>query len=97
MLAIGGLVPYLSNRKHFVRKILDNVFSRFPNVPFHLLGFANEMIVEYPCFSSDSTAYLNARKSRKQRKIYLENGIRIDAPESMTTDEIIKQNLQFLR
>src|SRR5690606_27102812 len=78
MIGIGGLVPYLSNRQNYVRDILDKVFSKFPNVPFHLLGFANEMVCQYPCFSSDSTAYLNARKSKKQRKVYLDNGYRVD-------------------
>lgn len=54
------------------------------------------MLIEYPFFSSDSTAFLNARNSEKQRKVYLDNGYRIDAPKEMSTLEIIKQNLAFL-
>lgn len=96
VIGIGGMVPFLSTRKHMVREKLDIIFERFPHVNFHFLGGANEMLIEYPFFSSDSTAFLNARKSEKQRKVYLDNGYRIDAPKEMSTLEIIKQNLAFL-
>lgn len=47
-------------------------------------------------FSYDSTAYINARKSEKQRQVYLEDGTRVPAPRDMTTLEIIRQNLCYL-
>jgi hypothetical protein len=96
MYCIGGMVPYLSNRQSYLESRLKEVIKRFPTINMHFLGVANELLIGYQAFSSDSTAYINARKSRKQRKLYLSNGIRIDAPESMSTDEIISQNLEFL-
>jgi hypothetical protein len=96
MYCIGGMVPFLSNRQSFLESRLDEVVRRFPTINMHLLGVANELLLEYRAFSSDSTAYINARKSQNQRKLYLSNGLRIDAPESMSTDEIISQNLEFL-
>ncbi|MEQ6376665.1 hypothetical protein RZN25_07465 [Bacillaceae bacterium S4-13-56] len=96
MIGVGGIVPFLAKRQDKVEKILKRLFSTFPDVNFHFLGGANELLVKYNWFSSDSTAFLNARKSTKQRKVYLENGYRVKAPEHMSTEEIIKNNLQFL-
>ncbi|MFD5853779.1 hypothetical protein ACFWGC_26965 [Cytobacillus pseudoceanisediminis] len=96
MIGIGGTVPFLSNRVGKVRAMLNTVFHRFPDMNFHLLGIANELLLEFPCFSSDSTAFLNARKSEDQRKVYEADGTRIAAPKEMTTLEIIQQNLRFL-
>ncbi|MFC0273628.1 hypothetical protein ACFFIX_19740 [Metabacillus herbersteinensis] len=96
LICVGGTVPYLSNRKEIVRNVLDKIFSLFPTTNFHFLGGANEMLVDFPWFSTDTTAYLNARKSSKQRKVYLENGHRVDAPEDLSVEDIIKQNLSFL-
>lgn len=96
MIGIGGTVPFLSNRVGKVRAVLNTVFHRFPDINFHLLGIANELLLEFPCFSSDSTAFLNARKSEDQRKVYEADGTRITAPKEMTTLEIIQQNLRFL-
>ncbi|EAR66227.1 hypothetical protein B14911_10847 [Bacillus sp. NRRL B-14911] len=96
MIGIGGIVPFLGNRLDQVKIMLRKVFDCFPTVNFHLLGVANEFLLEFPCFSSDSTAFINARKSKKQRKIYLQDGTRIGAPTHMSTLEIIKQNLSYL-
>ncbi len=96
LIGIGGMVPFLSNRKGVVRDKLDKVFKRFPYANFHFLGGANEMLVDYPFFTSDSSAFLNARKSVDQRQIYLSNGYRVDAPFNMTTEEIMEQNLSYL-
>ncbi|MEI2357865.1 hypothetical protein [Mesobacillus zeae] len=96
LICIGGLVPFISNRKPFIRKVLDKVFTKFPEQPFHALGIGDELLLEYGFFSSDSTAYLNAQKYKKGRKIYLNNGMRVPAPDKMSTEEIISQNLRFL-
>lgn len=96
MIGIGGMVPYLMNRMDQVRTVLKRIFSKFSTVNFHLLGIANELLLEFPCFSSDSTSFLNARKSEKQRQVYLEEGTRIPALREMSTLDIIKQNLRFL-
>lgn len=96
MIAIGGMVPFLSKRLNKVRTTLNKVYDKFPTVNFHFLGVANELLLEYPCYSSDSTAFLNARKSEQQRKVYLDDGTRVTASDDMSTLEIIKQNLSFL-
>jgi hypothetical protein len=96
VIGIGGLVPYLSNRQQLVRKKLTEVFRLYPQANFHFLGGANRMLREFPFFSSDSSAYLNSRKSANQRKVYLENGHRVKAPEHMSTNKIIFQNLKYL-
>ncbi|USK62303.1 hypothetical protein [Peribacillus asahii] len=96
IIAIGGLIPFVSNRKHIIRAVLDQVVAKHPKQCFHLLGIANELLLEYGVFSSDSTAFLNARKYEDGRKVYLSNGKRIKAHESMSTNEIIRKNLQFL-
>ncbi|MCS0824661.1 hypothetical protein NX029_11830 [Cytobacillus firmus] len=96
IIGLGGCVPFLSSRKHIVRDILDQVTKRHPNVCFHGLGIADEMLLEFNLFSADSTSFLNARKWEGGNKIYLSNGERINAPESMSTIDIIKQNIQFL-
>ncbi|MGS2778353.1 hypothetical protein ACVBAX_13385 [Robertmurraya sp. GLU-23] len=95
MVALGGCVPFLSSRKDFVRDKLKMITKRHPNVCFHGLGIANEMLLDYGIFSADSTAYLNARKW-SDRKIYLPTGERIEAPETMSTMEIIAHNIKFL-
>lgn len=96
LVGIGGMVPYLTTRKNIVKKRLEEIFRRFPYLNFHFLGGANELLLDFPFFSSDTTAYLNSRKSERQRKIYLENGERIDAPGNMQIEDIIKQNINFL-
>ncbi len=68
MIGFGGSIQFLSNRLDKVRSVLQGLFKRFENVNFHLLGVANELLLEFPCFSADSTAYINARKSAKQRQ-----------------------------
>ncbi|MEQ2529153.1 hypothetical protein WMO40_20990 [Bacillaceae bacterium CLA-AA-H227] len=94
-IAIGGAVPYLSNRIEKVRAVLEEVYRIFPTVNFHFLGVANELLLEFPCFSADGTAFINARRN-KTKKIYLEDGTRIPASAEMTTLEVIQQNLRFL-
>lgn len=96
VIGIGGMVLYLSKRIEKVRAALQEVFKRYSTVNFHFLGIANELLFEFPCFSSDGTAFLNARKSKRQRQVYLEDGSRVSAPEGMSTLEIIQQNLRFL-
>ncbi|MEK3992789.1 hypothetical protein [Robertmurraya sp. FSL R5-0851] len=95
MVAIGGCVPFLSSRKDFVRDKLKVITKRHPNVCFHGLGIANEMLLDFGIFSADSTAYLNARKW-SDRKVYLPTGERIEAPVEMSTMEIIAHNIKFL-
>lgn len=96
VIAIGGLIPFMKHGMDIVRTRLNEVFSRFPNINFHYLGGANELLREYKWFSSDSTAFLNSRKNEDQKKLYLPTGERITAPVSMDVKEIIKQNLKFL-
>ncbi|MBU7595821.1 hypothetical protein AB3Z07_28545 (plasmid) [Metabacillus halosaccharovorans] len=96
LIGIGGLVRYMTNRKDQVVKVLDDIFSKFRDTNFHFFGGSNELLLKYPWFSSDSTAHLNARKSANQRKVYLDNGYRIDAPVDMSTTDIIRQNIEFL-
>lgn len=96
LIFIGGMVPFVKkNQKGFLRKILKEVFSKFPKQNFHALGMANELLLEFPFFSSDSTAYLNARKYG-ERKLYKKNGRKADAPAAMSVLDIITQNLRFL-
>jgi hypothetical protein len=96
VIAIGGTVPYLSSRKKEVRRKFEIIFKRFPLSNFHFLGGANEFLIDFPFFSSDTTAYLNARKSDKQRKVYLEHGERVKASENMSVLDVIRQNIGFL-
>lgn len=96
VIGIGGLVPFLSNRQEKVRKILNEIFERFPEANLHFLGGANRMLKEYDWFSSDSTAFLNCRKSPNQRKVYDDQGVRSAAPKEFTTEQIINQNLSYL-
>lgn len=96
MIGLGGLVPLLKSQKHVIREVLDKVIERYPAVNFHALGISDELLQEYRIFSADSTSFLNARKYKDGRKIYLPNGERVTAPEDMTTLEIIKQNLSYL-
>jgi len=95
MIAVGGLVPYISNRKSIIRDVMNNVKRQHPSINFHGLGVADELLNEY-FFSADSTAFLNARKYSEGRKVYLPGGERVTAPGAMTTLEIIKQNLMYL-
>lgn len=95
MIGVGGLVRFISNRKHIIREVMDKVIERYPTVNFHGLGVADELLNDY-FFSADSTAFLNARKYADGRKVYLPNGERISAPEEMSTIDIIKQNLLYL-
>lgn len=97
VIAIGGMVPFLSSRKHIIRKVLDKVFLQFPTQCFHALGVADELLLEYKFFSADSTAFLNARKYQEGRKLYVSTGERVPAPIEMKTEDIIKQNIKFLR
>lgn len=96
IIAIGGVVPYLSTRFEVVRRKFREVFSRFPNINFHFLGGANELLLEFEFFSSDTTAFLNSRKSERKRKVYKGHGERIDAPKEMSVMEIIRQNISYL-
>lgn len=96
LIGIGGMIPYLSNRKQIVKEKLEKVFATFKNINFHFLGGANELLLQFPFTSTDTSAFLNSRKSDKQRQIYLQNGVRVEAPEDMTVTEIISQNLRFL-
>ncbi|MGY3716100.1 hypothetical protein ACWE42_11310 [Sutcliffiella cohnii] len=96
LIAIGGAVPYLSSRKEVVRRKLKSIFKRFPTLNFHFLGGANEFLLEFSFFSSDTTAYLNARKSEKQRKVYLKHGERVAAPKDLNVLGVIRQNIKYL-
>lgn len=96
VIALGGLIPLMKKGLNYCRVILDRIFNIYPNINFHFLGGANEMLLEYPFFSSDSTAYLNGRRNPSQRKLYLPNAERVDAPAELNTNDIIKQNLKFL-
>ncbi|RTR26600.1 hypothetical protein EKG37_21260 [Robertmurraya yapensis] len=97
LISIGGLVPYLSTRQEVVRKKFKAIFSRFgEKTNFHFLGGGNELLLDFNLFSSDTTCYLNARKSIKQKKFYLENGERVDAPMEMSVMDVIRQNIRFL-
>ncbi|MCM3443372.1 hypothetical protein ACUIJN_25895 [Metabacillus halosaccharovorans] len=59
-------------------------------------GADGELLLQFPFASTDTSAFLNSRKSNKQRQVFLKNGVRIKAPEEMSTIDIIRQNLKFL-
>ncbi|WP_066418267.1 hypothetical protein [Sutcliffiella cohnii] len=95
LLCIGGCVPLLlSNQKEKVREILKKVFEICKNVPIHGLGIANDLLLEFPFFSSDSIAWVNARKNRS-RKLYLANGEKVNAPSKMSMEQILIQNIRY--
>lgn len=95
-IGLGGAVPYLSTRKEVVKRKFKAIFERYPFINFHFLGGANEFLLDFNFFSSDTTAFLNARKSERQRKVYLEHGERVVAPDEMSVMEVIRQNIRFL-
>jgi hypothetical protein len=95
LIAIGGCVPLLqSNQKEKVRTILEKVFEICKNVPLHGLGIANDLLNSLPFFSSDSIAWMNARKNGT-RKLYLDTGEKIDASPNMDVSEILRQNIGY--
>ncbi|NLP52054.1 hypothetical protein [Bacillus sp. RO1] len=97
VICIGGIVPEMNKNKGTVKEKLDRLFNQFPGVNFHCLGLANRWLWEYKFFSFDTTAFLNSRKSKKQRKIYNDKtGERLMAPAMMSTLSIITQNLESL-
>ncbi|EWG08317.1 hypothetical protein [Cytobacillus firmus] len=96
VIALGGLIPLMKKGLNHCRATLDRIFNLYSEANFHFLGGANELLLEYPFFSSDSTAFLNSRRNPSQRKLYLPTGERAEAPESLNTRDIIKQNLKFL-
>lgn len=96
VICIGGLIPNILKHKEATKARLIELVYKFPGVNFHCLGLANRWLCEIPLFSSDTTAFLNARKSPDQRKVYLETGERVSADEEMSTIDIIKQNLLHL-
>ncbi|MDE5055367.1 hypothetical protein NDK25_24420 [Niallia taxi] len=95
VICLGGMVPFISKRKEFLRERLGYIKKKFPTQNFHFLGVADELLKEYGAFSSDSTAYLNARKY-DDNKIYTENGYREKAPTQLSKLRIIEQNIRFL-
>ncbi|MFE7064471.1 hypothetical protein ACFVAD_20260 [Sutcliffiella sp. NPDC057660] len=96
VICIGGLVPSILKHKEETKARLIDLVNKFPEVNFHCLGLANRWLCEISLFSADTTAFLNARKSPDQRKVYLETGERVSADEEMSTIDIIKQNLLHL-
>ncbi|MGG4412262.1 hypothetical protein ABER75_26705 [Niallia taxi] len=92
---VGGMVPYLSKRKDYLRKTLKLIKKSFPDQNFHFLGVADELLMEFEVFSSDSTAYLNARKY-KDLKIYNNTGAREQAPHHFSVNEVMENNISFL-
>ncbi|UAL49813.1 hypothetical protein K7887_22095 (plasmid) [Sutcliffiella horikoshii] len=97
VICIGGLIPLMLKDKKVAERVLSQVLGSFPTVNFHCLGLANRWLWNMMPFSVDTTAYLNARKSEKQRKIYnVETGERVNAPSEMSTISIIAQNLSSL-
>ncbi|USK48268.1 hypothetical protein LIT38_17105 [Bacillus sp. CMF12] len=66
VIALGGLIPLMKKGLNHCRATLDRIFNLYSNVNFHFLGGANELLLEYPFFSSDSTAYLNSRRNPSQ-------------------------------
>jgi hypothetical protein len=96
LISIGGCVPMLlSNQKEKVRTILEKVFQICKNVPVHGLGIANDLLYQFPFFSTDSIAWVNARKNGT-KKLYLDNGEKIDAPDTMSVLDILRQNIGYL-
>lgn len=67
-LAIGGTV-YLSEEER--QKVFDDVFSRYPDYPFHILGCSSTAILKHPVFSADSSGPL---KGRSYHQLITENG-----------------------
>lgn len=95
VICIGGMVPFISKRKEYLRERLDYIKREFPTQNFHFLGVADELLNEYGAFSSDSTAFLNARKY-KDNRIYMNSGYRELAPLDFGTLEIIIHNIKYL-
>lgn len=95
VICIGGMVPFISKRKEYLRERLDFIKKRFPTQNFHFLGVADELLNEYGAFSSDTTAYLNARKYN-DNKIYNPDGHREEAPTKYYSLNIILHNIKFL-
>lgn len=59
LIAIGGLV-FLSEKER--GQILDQVFTLYPDQPFHILGCSSKALYRYPIHSSDSTGPIMGRR-----------------------------------
>ncbi|SDX70635.1 hypothetical protein SAMN05518848_11241 [Paenibacillus sp. PDC88] len=59
LLAIGGMV-FLSEEERV--RILDKIFSLYPDQPFHILGCSSRALYRYPIHSSDSTGPIMGRR-----------------------------------
>jgi hypothetical protein len=64
-------------------------------VPVHGLGIANDLLLNFPLFSTDSIVWVNARKNGT-RKLYLDTGEKINAQPDISLLEISRQNIRYL-
>ncbi|MDQ0255537.1 hypothetical protein J2S74_002919 [Evansella vedderi] len=89
VIAIGG-TAFLNEKKKV--ELFDELYTRFPNQPFHILGGASQTLYQYEWFSSDSTSWLNARK---YRTLITPHG-HVEAPEDWSTKECLVFNVEQL-
>ena len=88
-ICLGGTVGASTKNKI---EFFDKCFKSFPNTYFHGLGMTQiDILLKYPWFSVDSTAWLNGRKYSKLATF---DG-QIDLPKSMPTQDKIAKNVQF--
>lgn len=88
VVAIGGSA-FLSEQKR--NYIFRELFDRFQG-NFHALGLSSRLMFTYPWFSSDSSAWLQGRKSHS----LLTTSGQVKAPADWTTEECLQFNVQTL-
>ncbi len=95
LIGIGAMVPLLKSvKKEKVRSRLKEVFDRFPDMNYHAFGIANELLHQFDFFSSDSTAWVNARKNGS-RYLLWPNGEKIIAPAGTSLSYILANHIRY--
>lgn len=89
VIGIGGTVVQDSpwRRIEKQRVLFDELFERFPDQNWHWLGGGNELILEYPFFSTDSTKYLSPRKFGEE-VVFTIHGF-TPIPETWTMSDVL--------
>jgi|GEM_PF-3717881 len=77
--------------------IYTEVFKRYPDQPFHILGLASKLLFSLSnIFSSDAGSWLKGRKlGKKKRQIITPMG-QLDVPMTMPAEECIAQSIRYL-
>lgn len=89
VVAVGGSA-FLSEEKR--ERVFGKLYERYPLGNFHALGLASRLAFSFPWFSSDSSAWLQGRKSHS---LLTTNG-QVTAPAEWTSDECLCFNVQTL-